>query len=737
MLFSVRLLFVHVVAKAHSELAPREACAARALPAQTCRSGRNGVSSSLLQLRTDRQRSRVRLVPSTDAEAITPRSAPSQYFQSLQSVQNLQLSKYYGRVKQSFEYMTERTADLANRVRGFTRSKQPDFSGWTEAQLWRVGIFGLFACVALVGCGCACAYWCLAYSDEERDHGIRANIMRLHAQEIAIEGKLATLRRTRESLEDEAFSKESPEEMRTDMQGLNAAVDRYVETNTAVAASKFLSFWHRRELVEALCQRKFEEENARVQAQLDDSAASFGAELRALLDIRDEDILRLTDDRGPGSARQLPPLALVLAGLAAPFQLVWLVVLNRVFALWHFVLFTFDVSVLLNFPNLAQCSAESRLTISWEAGWLSVHGILHLIMFGGRMWALACTYNTYRRIASRVGKAGFAGRWLGTYSTLFQTNVDNPRALYMCDYVLGGVPYWVASFFLLVDFFWNACASLSLWQDHARCSAIPWDVFLFAIRVYSTMFSVFFFANVFLIAAWVVLTMLQRPAVSVRVLRRLRSWDEQFFPAGLPVLSLALRTFVLRDAADRWQAEHTFVSLERKCVEEEETTLRARLAAVAQDREALSREEAKIRRTTAELRETEDEFVEAWFEGLNTAFGTTAEPGTGDSLKTMLRRTQQDAKESLRQAQDADLAGEYPKGHVDRPPSRSGFYGSAESPFFLVAERGSPQADASHRASTVSRSPILGSQAPGSRFASPTDPASSPRSGGSPPAQGG
>ena len=50
---------------------------------------------------------------------------------------------------------------------------------------------------------------------------------------------------------------------------------------------------------------------------------------------------------------------------------------------------------------------------------------------------------------------------------------------------------------------------------------------MFAIRVYSTMFSVFFFANVFLIAAWVVLTMLQRPAVSVRVLRRLRSWDEQ------------------------------------------------------------------------------------------------------------------------------------------------------------------------------------------------------------------
>merc|ERR1719172_437338 len=181
------------------------------------------------------------------------------------------------------------------------------------------------------------------------------------------------------------------------------------------------------------------------------------------------------------------------------------------------------------------------------------------------------------------------------------------------------------------------------------------------------MFSLFFFTNIMLIAVWVVHGMLQRPVVSVRVLRRLRSWDEQFFPTGLPVLSLLLRTFVLRDAADRWQAEHTFVSLERKCVEEEETSLRARLAAVAQDREALSREEAKIRRTTAELRETEDEFVEAWFEGLNTAFGTTAEPGTGDSLKTMLRRTQQDAKESLRQAQDA---------------TRPGMHGTEESPFF-------------------------------------------------------
>merc|ERR1719199_510011 len=105
-------------------------------------------------------------------------------------------------------------------------------------------------------------------------------------------------------------------------------------------------------------------------------------------------------------------------------------------------------------------------------------------------------------------------------------------------------------------------------------------------------------------------------------------------------------------------------------MEEEEATLRARLASVEHEREALVKEEGKIRRTTAELRETEDEFVEAWFEGLNTAFGTTAEPGSGDSLKTMLHRTQQDAKESLRQSQDAQIAGEYPKGHVDRPPSR-------------------------------------------------------------------
>merc|ERR1719478_1782886 len=98
--------------------------------------------------------------------------------------------------------------------------------------------------------------------------------------------------------------------------------------------------------------------------------------------------------------------------------------------------------------------------------------------------------------------------------------------------------------------------------------------------------------------------MLQRPVVSVRVLRRLRSYDEQFFPAGLPFLSILLRTFVLRDAADRWQTEHTYVSLERRCMEEEETKLRARLVSVERDREALTREEAKIRRTTAELRET-------------------------------------------------------------------------------------------------------------------------------------
>jgi hypothetical protein len=675
----------------------------------------------LLQLRTDRQVSSVE--GKVEEDPIIARLAPGQYLGSIQSAQNLQLSRYYGQVKQGLADAAQRTASVAQRVREFTRSKQPDFSTMTEAQLWRIGIFGLFACVALVGCGCACAHWCMSNSDDA-DHGIRANIMRLHAQEIAIEGKLSTLRKTRESLEHEAFAKESPEEMRTDMQGLNAAVDRYVNHNTAAAASKVMSFWYRRELIQALIERKFEEENRQIQAQLDASSASFGAELRALLDIRDEDILRLTDDRGPGSARQLPPLALVLAGLAAPFQLTWLYIMNRILALWHFVLFVFDVVVLLNFPDLAPCSPEARSTISWEAGWLSVHGILHLIMFGGRIWALACTYSIYRRIASRVGKAGFAGRWLGSYSTLFQTNVDNPRALYMCDYVFGGIPYWVASFLLLVDFFWNACASLSLWQDHARCSALTFDVFLFSIRVYSTMFSLFFFTNVFLLAIWVVHGMLQRPVVSVRVLRRLRSWDEQLFPAGLPIFSLLLRTFVLRDAADRWQAEHTYVSLERRSMEEEENELRSRLESVEHGREALTREEAKIRRTTAELRETEDEFVEAWFEGLNTAFGTTADPGSGDSLKTMLRRTQQDAKESLRQAQDA---------------TRPGIHGTEESPFFLVADRTSPQAavGASHRSPSLSQSPLLGSHT--SRFGSPVrgEAATSPRSPDVLPKQGG
>merc|ERR1719240_1700422 len=192
------------------------------------------------------------------------------------------------------------------------------------------------------------------------------------------------------------------------------------------------------------------------------------------------------------------------------------------------------------------------------------------------------------------------------------------------------------------------------------------------------MFSLFFFTNVFLLLVWVIHGMLQRPLVSVRVLRRLRSWDEQFFPAGLPVFSLFLRTFVLRDAADRWQAEHTYVSLERRHMEDEESKLRARLDAVEHDREALTRKEAKIRRTTAELRESKDEFVEAWFEGLNTAFGTTAEPGSGDSLKTMLHRTQEDAKESLRQSQDADATGDFPRGQAPAQ-SRAGMYSTDES----------------------------------------------------------
>merc|ERR1719326_2567577 len=102
------------------------------------------------------------------------------------------------------------------------------------------------------------------------------------------------------------------------------------------------------------------------------------------------------------------------------------------------------------------------------------------------------------------------------------------------------------------------------------------------------MFALFFFSNVFLIIAWFIDWMLQRPVVSVRVLRRLRSLDEHLFPAGLPLLCLLLRTFVLRDAADRWQAEHTYVSLERRCMEEEEAKLRARLASVEHDREALA-----------------------------------------------------------------------------------------------------------------------------------------------------
>jgi len=293
------------------------------------------------------------------------------------------------------------------------------------AWMYRVAVYSVLGAVVLGGL--LLWLWSYCRKSPEPETGIRADIARLKHQEVSLEQQLHDVRFHRADLEDTVFAQDRPEELRGDPKGVNAAIDRYVESRAGAGLQKVRSLLKRRELLEDLLARKYEEEKQRFVAQGVDRVQAVAKEVGGMLEVKDEDIAGLLTDMRPG--KQLPPVAVVLAGLVAPVQLAFVVTLNRFLLFWHTALVVFDVLVLVHFPSQNCTSELGARSLGWEGLWISVHGCLHLAALLHRAWIEWLMGTTYTRLANRPLKPGLFGRWLGTWSFLFFTDIDNPRAL--------------------------------------------------------------------------------------------------------------------------------------------------------------------------------------------------------------------------------------------------------------------------------------------------------------------
>jgi hypothetical protein len=279
----------------------------------------------------------------------------------------------------------------------------------------------------------------------------------LGEEEEKLVAKLEELRVDKDKREEQAWLLGHPEE--SSSKGLNLAVDEYVKVRTAASLHKVRDVLHRKDVIEGMLNHRVEEESARMKHSLMDSAASFVGDFRSILEMDDE---KLSEMNSSVSGKNLPPLALVVAGLAAPLQLFALVTVNRIFLLWHLIITVTDV-VVLAFPRDRECETSISARV-FE--WLIVHSVVHVIGFSLRLWAEVTVSATHRRIASRkvshddvLGSIGFVG-------LLLKADMDNPRALYLLDYMASSWVFACATATLVADFVWNLVAGCTVFLDH-------------------------------------------------------------------------------------------------------------------------------------------------------------------------------------------------------------------------------------------------------------------------------
>lgn len=510
--------------------------------------------------------------------------------------------------------------------------------------------------IALLAAG-ALAWWLWPSRAPE---GSAKTPEQLLEEERALTEQLLAVRESRRHLEDEAYDKAHPHEAVGDFRGLNQAIDRFVEGKVSSVVEKVRVALARKEKAQRVLVHRYEVESKRTMDCLKASAQGLVDDVKGLADLADLHINVGEDD--------LAPVSMVFAGLVAPVQLYALVLTNRLFLAFHLVLVAFDATVLLmshaaweDWDPRCPGASGAVVTLYHQLVWLGLHCALHLAMLGVRCWAEWTLRVTYARIAERKMPPSMA--WAGSLGVLLQSDLDNPRALYLFDTITGSLVFQASSYLLIADFALNIVGVLTFFTERARCSAgFPIHA---AMQTYGVLFALFFLANVAALGIFIAYKLTLRPARLAHLLRSARQFDAAYMPAGLPVLSMALRAFVFRDISDRSRVEAQCLVQESRAVEEEEEALLRRVEQLRREREALAAARQKLSPAAAEPAASEEQFAEKWLHSLEETFAKGS--GSEQRLSALLQSVRSDVEAAVQHAAESDAA------HAARDQAKAAF----------------------------------------------------------------
>jgi len=490
-----------------------------------------------------------------------------------------------------------------------------------------LGVLGVLVCA-----GCVWRCWPRASSAAEVD-----DVEQLAAEERDLEEKLRALREQRSGLEAERYDQAHPLAAGGDLRGLNEAIDRFVERRLTTALDKVRTALARKEEAQRVLVHRYEVETKRTMDSLKKSAEGFMDDVRGLADIQDHEVSKGHD---------IPPVAMIVAGLIAPAQLLSLVVVNRVLLFWHFCLVGFDAFVLIwsysawaDFDPRCPGVVGAVITLRHQIIWVGIHCALHIVMLLIRVWVEWTVRRTFARIANREASPH---HWAGYLSVFLQSDIDNPRALYLYDYVSTSRVFQCASVLLVADFALNITGVATFVTDRARCP----DGFAvrIAMQTYGTLFVLFFLINVIFVILLVAYKVAVRPKNIATLLRNARTFDAAYMPPGLPLVTLFFRVFVFRDVSDRQHVEDQCLQHEAAAVEAEEEKLLQQVETLRSEKESIARARQKLGKTERTTEASEEQFAQEWLHDLETTF---EDDGKGPKMAEMFASVRAGLEEVL------------------------------------------------------------------------------------------
>jgi hypothetical protein len=338
---------------------------------------------------------------------------------------------------------------------------------------------------------------------------------------------------------------------------------------------------------------------------------------------------------------------MVCAGLVAPAQLFALVALNRVLLFWHLALVLFDATVIVwsyhtwrSDDSIAEFDPRcpgvqgAVVTLKHQMLWVCIHCGLHWVMMLIRIKAEYTVRTTYVRIKNR--KVAHQHAWAGSLGVLLQSDIDNPRALYLFDTLTNSGLFQFASVLLIADFIWNIIGVGTFFTDRAKCS--EGAAIQVSMQMYGMLFALFFLANVIFMIVFIAYKMAMRPGRVATVLRNARNFDSTVM-LGMPALSLFLRVFFFRDVSDRQQVEEQCLLHEAKAVEDEEAKLLAQVEALRKEKEHLQAARMKLGKAGKASTDAEEKFAEEWLKNLEQTFQAD---GKDHSLSAIFQHVRED-----------------------------------------------------------------------------------------------